>query len=86
LIELSFQDRLIVEADAATPVRFVGAGGVGVGVGVGVAVGVGVTVGVGVGVGVEVGVGVGVGVGVALLSWKILATDGTPFPFRIKSM
>ena len=68
---------MIVEADAAMPVRFVGAAGVGDGVGVGV----------GVAVGVAVGVGVGVGVGdPVLLTWIMLATEGTPLPFKMKSM
>ena len=54
LLELSLHDKLILEADAAVPVRLLGA----IGVAVGVAVGVGVGVGVGLGVGVGVGVGV----------------------------
>ena len=83
LPELSVQDKFTAEADATAALRFVGAAGVAVGVGLGV--GVGVAVGVGVGVGVGGGVGVGVGVPLPLIR-MIFATEGTPFPFKIKSM
>jgi hypothetical protein len=60
--------------------------GVGVGVGVGVRVAVGVGVGGAVAVGVELALGVGVGLEAVALIWRIFATEGTPFEFRIKSM
>jgi hypothetical protein len=52
-------------------------------------VGVGVGVGLGVALGVAVGVAVGVGVGVGdppLLTWRSFDTEGTPVPFKMKSM
>src|SRR3954447_16527275 len=87
LLELSLHDRLILEAEAAPALRFVGATGIAVDVGVAVGVGVSVGLGVGVSVGVGLAVGVGVGVGVPVLLTRImLPIEGTPFPFKMKSM
>src|SRR5204862_214467 len=72
LLELSVHDNLILDADAAMPVRLLGAAGV--------------AVAVGDGVGVGVGVGVGEGGEVGSPKSMMLGTDGTPFPFRMKSM
>jgi hypothetical protein len=82
LFALFCHDRLILLVDTAVAVRFDGAGGVPLGVVVGVGVGVGVELGVGLGV----AVGVAVGIGVVPLIWTILATEGTPFEFRMNSM
>jgi hypothetical protein len=95
LFELSFHVSLILEEDRVVAVKLLGdAGtrGAGVGVRVGVLVGVGVFVALGCGVLVGVGVEVGVGVAVGGGGWDEasrrtkLATDGTPLPFRMKSM
>jgi hypothetical protein len=78
LLELSVHDKLILDLDAAVPVRLLGATGVAVAVGVGVGVAVAVAVGV--------GLGVGVGVEIVLLIWTIFAFEGIPFEFRMNSM
>jgi hypothetical protein len=67
---------LIWLEEAAIAVRPLGAAGMDVGVAEGVAVGVGV----------GVAVGVGVGVGAAPPSWIMVATEGTPLEFKMKSM